>query len=44
MRLSADTDGSLQWLARQHMRPIELSIDDTIEQHFPVRLCFERDE
>ena len=39
----AKTDGRPQRLAGQHMRAVQLAVDDAIEQHLPVGLRFQRD-
>ena len=43
MRLCAETDGGRKRLACQHVRTVELAVNDTIQKHFPVGLRFQRD-
>ena len=42
--LGTVADGRSQWLACQHMCAVELSVDHTIQQNLPVRLCFQSDK
>ena len=44
MRLGAETDGRGQGLTRQHMRTVERTADDAIQQNLPVCLRFQRHE
>ena len=42
MCLGAVSDGRGKRLPRKHMRAVKLPVDDTVQQNFPVCLCFER--
>jgi hypothetical protein len=41
VRLRTKTNCCTQWLTCQHVRAVQLTVDDTVEQHFPVRLRFQ---
>ena len=44
MGFGAEADRCGERLACEHMRAVELAVDHTVEQHFPVGLGFERHE
>ncbi len=41
--LGAKADGGANRLAGEHVRAVQLTVDDTVQQHLPVGLGFERD-
>ena len=41
VRFRAVSDCRRQWLACEHMGTVQLATDHTVEQHLPVRLCFQ---